>query len=112
MVSADEDIHQSLQILLRTRRNERPMNEAFGSSLSDVVFEEADHALLSRIRSIVTDAILEHETRIKLHRVDVTQADDNYGVLRIRLDYTVVTTNSRFNMVYPFYLNEASALGY
>lgn len=112
MVSADEDIHQSLQILLRTRRNERTMSESFGSSLSDVVFEEADHALLSRIRSIVTDAILEHETRIKLHGVDVSQADEDRAILKIRLDYTIVTTNSRFNMVYPFYLNEATALGY
>jgi hypothetical protein len=28
----------------------------------------------------------------------------------IRLDYQIPTTNSRFNMVFPFYLQEATAV--
>ena len=30
------------------------------------------------------------------------------GLLPIRLTYTVVRTNNRNNMVYPFYLNEGN----
>ena len=32
------------------------------------------------------------------------------GLLQIRLDYAVRSTNSRFNLVYPYYLGDANEL--
>jgi hypothetical protein len=32
------------------------------------------------------------------------------GQLQIRLDYAVRSTNSRFNLVYPYYLGDANEL--
>ena len=32
------------------------------------------------------------------------------GILDISIDYTIRETNSRFNFVYPFYLNEGVQL--
>lgn len=111
MVSDAQDVHQSLQILLATRRGERPMQESFGCNIDDLVFEEADQSLVNRMTSLIGDAVLEHETRIKLYGVDVSQAVDDPGVLRVRLEYGVLGTNSRYNMVFPFYLNEATGAG-
>lgn len=111
MVSDVEDIHQSLAILFATRAGERPMQESFGCNLDAELFEEIDQALVNRITSMITDAILQHETRIELHDVDVSPDPHDAGVLRIQLDYAVLGTNSRYNMVFPFYLNEAVTPG-
>ena len=110
MVSDADDVHQSLQILLATSQGERPMQEDFGGSLDSVLFEEMNPSLASRVTSLVYDAILDHEPRVELRAVDVTTADEA-GVLRIAIDYGIRGTNSRFNMVFPFYLNEAVAPG-
>lgn len=111
LVSEVEDIHQSLQILLATRINERPMQESFGCNLDGFLFEEIDHALVNRISNLIHDAVLLHEPRIKLENLDVSQDRSETGLLRIRLEYLVLGTNSRYNMVYPFYLNEAVTPG-
>src|SRR6185436_9277073 len=103
MVSGVEDIHQSLQILLSTRLGERVMQDEFGCALDGVVFEEIDQDLLNSLNSSIADAILYYEPRISLDRLDVSESAAQPGILLIRLDYTVRSTNSRFNMVYPFY---------
>ncbi len=111
MVSGNEDIEQSLQILLGTRLGERVMQDSFGCDLHDMLFEEMDQVLVNSITRTVSDAILFHEPRIVLNSLDVSESASTQGLLLISIAYTVRTTNSRFNMVYPFYLNEASAIG-
>jgi uncharacterized protein len=109
-VSDEEDVHQSLQILLATRRSERPMQESYGCNLDNVMFEEVDAALVNQVTSLVSDAIVEHEPRVTLSRVDVS-ATGEPGELLVRVDYAIRGTNSRFNLVCPFYLNEATPPG-
>jgi phage baseplate assembly protein W len=111
MVSGAKDIHQSLQILLSTQLGERVMHEDFGCDLNHVLFEEIDQGLLNDINRIVSDAILYHEPRISLDKLDVSENADHPGLLLISIEYSIRSTNSRFNMVYPFYLNEATAPG-
>jgi phage baseplate assembly protein W len=110
-VAGVEDIHQSLQILLSTRLGERVMQDGFGCNLDNVIFEEMDQGLVNTLSSLVSDAILYHEPRISLDRLDVSESGSMQGLLLIRIEYTVRSTNSRFNMVYPFYVNEASVPG-
>jgi hypothetical protein len=110
MASGTEDIHQSLQILLSTQLGERIMQDTFGCDLNVVLFEEMDQGLVNTLTNLISDAILYHEPRISLDNLDVSESDNQQGLLLIRLEYTVRSTNSRFNMVYPFYINEASIL--
>ena len=107
MVSDLEDIHQSLQILLSTRLGERVMQDDFGCDLNSVLFEEIDQGLINTLTGMVSDAILYHEPRIEMDRLDVSESETEQGLLLISIEYTVRSTNSRFNMVYPFYLIEA-----
>nr|VFK08730.1 MAG: hypothetical protein BECKLPF1236B_GA0070989_100414 [Candidatus Kentron sp. LPFa] len=107
-VSDEDDIRQSLEILLATRPGERVMQDKFGCELSGFLFEEIDQGLVNNITGIVSNAILYHEPRIKMNHLDVSQSETEQGLLLISIDYTVRGTNSRYNMVYPFYLNEAS----
>jgi phage baseplate assembly protein W len=111
LVSGVDDIHQSIEILLATRLGERPMQESFGCALDELLFEEVDQALVNRITATISDALLRHEPRIALRDLEVSQSRGDAGLLELRLDYVVLGTNSRFNMVFPFYLNEAVSPG-
>lgn len=110
MVSGEEDIHQSLHILLSTRLGERVMQDDFGCALDSVVFEEIDQGLINTLNRSISDAILYYEPRITLDQLDVDESAEQPGLLLISLTYTIRSTNSRFNMVYPFYVNEATTL--
>lgn len=107
MVSGSEDVHQSLQILLSTQPGERIMQERFGCGLNEFLFEEVDQGLINRLRRLVSEAILYHEPRVDLERVSVSQGQSEPGLLLIAIEYRIRSTNSRYNMVYPFYLREA-----
>lgn len=108
MASGVEDIHQSLQVLFSTNLGERVMQDGYGVGLMDLLFEEMDQALVNAINRTISDAILFSEPRITLDTLDVSRDDIQDGLLLISLTYTIKSTNSRYNMVYPFYLNEAS----
>jgi phage baseplate assembly protein W len=110
-VSGAEDIRQSLEILFGTAPGERVLQEDFGSDLSRYLFEEIDRDLIQNLTSLISDAILYHEPRIHLNDLEISEAEAEAGLLLIQLDFTVRSTNSRFNMVYPFYLSEAVAPG-
>jgi hypothetical protein len=107
MVEGDEDIAQSLQIILATRPGERPMQSGFGCDLDAVVFEEIDQGLIGRVTRLVADAILYHEPRIDLLGVAVVPSRETVGLLTIEVAYRSRITNSRWNLVYPYYLREA-----
>ena len=111
MVSNAEDIHQSIQILFSTQLGERVMLDKFGCDLNIYMFEEIDQSLINSLSRTISDAILYHEPRIALDRIQVSESPSEPGLLLISLDYTIRSTNSRYNMVYPFYLNEAITPG-
>lgn len=108
MVSGEEDILQSLRILLATALGERVMQEDFGSRLNDYLFEELDQRLLDDLRGVIMNAIIYHETRIEPEEVSFDlDGDPAQATVFIRIHFRVRLTNSRYNMVYPFYLREA-----
>lgn len=107
MVAEEQDIQQSLQILLSTSQGERVMLENFGCDLNRFLFEEISQSLINGLSNLITDAILDYEPRIDVVRISVDESRESSGILLISIEYTVRSTNSRFNMVFPFYLNEA-----
>lgn len=111
MVSGATDIHQSLQILLGTSPGERVLQETFGCDLTSLVFEGLDQGLINTIERLVTDGIRDFEPRIAVDQIDVSESDAQQGCVLISVSYTVRSTNSRFNMVFPFYLTEATLPG-
>jgi len=109
MVSDIEDICQSLKILLNTRLGERVMQPSYGASLKDQVFEPMNASIVTFIDDLVRTAIIYHEPRIEVNEVSVTP-EQIEGILRISIDFTVRTTNTRFNIVFPFFLAESGGL--
>ena len=108
MVERNEDIEESLRILMSTRPGERVMHPSYGCDLKRMVFETVDTGVLTEIRDMVERAVLFFEARITLDQLDIDTTELMEGVLRLRLSYTVRTTNSRHNWVYPFYLDETT----
>lgn len=108
MVAEEEDIRESLMILLSTRPGERIMQPAYGCGLHSMVFETVNETTVTEIRDLIERAILFYEPRINLEAVEVEMEDVYEGRLDIRLDYTVRQTNTRSNMVYPFYFLEGT----
>jgi phage baseplate assembly protein W len=109
MISGAAEVAQSLEILFSTEPGERPMRGAFGSGLSRYVFAEIDQTMLTGMRGAIYDAILQFEPRIEIEGLDVVEDEDTPGLLSISLLYRLRGTNSRYNLVYPFYVREAVA---
>ncbi|HET7332117.1 GPW/gp25 family protein [Dyella sp.] len=108
MVSGTDDIAESLRILLSTTPGERVMLPAYGCDLRRMVFEEISEQAITEIKDMVRKAILFFEPRVTLNRIDAQLVDPMAGRLELLLDYSVRTTNTRHNMVYPFYLYQAT----
>lgn len=110
MVSGEEDIEESLRILLSTVPGERVLQPSYGCGLKRLVFEQVTESTITEIKDLIERAVLFFEPRISLALIEV-DADRVYeGLLMIRLHYTVRMTNTRSNMVYPFYFLEGTNL--
>ena len=105
MLSGEEDIESSLQILLSTALGERIMQPKFGCNLSDMVFENLDVTLQTEMKNRIEVAILFYEPRVDLEGIALTP-DETGGLIIIDVRYIVRATNTRGNLVYPFYLTE------
>lgn len=108
-MSADiEDIVQSLEIIFGTRLWERIMLEDFGASLMNYHFEPLTPNLIAGLKRMITNAVLYHEPRIQLNTITIDEDKTEEGLLLISLDFDLPSSNSRYNMVYPFYLTEGN----
>ncbi len=110
LVSDEQDIEQSLRILLSTTPGERMMHPAYGCNLRRLVYEIVDENLLTEMRDVISKAVLFFEPRIVLNELLIDGSDIYNGVLRLTLDYTIRSTNTRSNLVYPLYLHDAAHL--
>lgn len=108
MVEANDDIIESLRILMSTRPGERIMQPDYGCRLHDMVFENTDAVTRSGIETAIRQAILFFEPRITVQSINVGLDNWLEGRLQISLEYTVDQSNSRSNMVFPFYIGEGT----
>lgn len=109
LLTEDEtDIEKSLEILLSTRPGERIMVPEYGCNLDELLFKPLNLTLKTFVADLIKTAILYHESRIDVEKVRIEQSTENDGILLIYVDYLIRITNSRKNMVYPFYKTEGT----
>jgi uncharacterized protein len=106
MAQYEEDIEQSIRLILQTAKGERVMRPAFGCGIHTMVFATISMATLGQVETLVREALVRWEPRIDLDAVNVSLDEIDAGRLMIGIDYRVRSTNNRFNLVYPFYLTE------
>ncbi len=107
MVAAEKDIEESLFILLNTIKKERIMRPQYGHDLLPLVFKKMDNSLLHLLEDSITKAITLYESRIDLTQVKLSH-NIQLSLIEIELVYVVRKTNSRHNIVFPFYLSQGT----
>jgi phage baseplate assembly protein W len=100
----EASIRQSIWTILSTSPGERVMRPDFGCGLSDLVFGVNNAATATAVTRVVREALATWEPRIDVLDVYAAPDPSRPDVLVIEINYQVRATNSRFNLVYPFYL--------
>ena len=107
MLVGKDEIQSSIEILLSTATGQRVMRPEYGLNMETFIFEPAAASMQTLMLDAVEKAFALHEPRVNLNRVDV-EAVPEEGLLRVLIDYTIAGTNTRLNIVYPFYIEEGS----
>lgn len=108
MISDEADIKSSLEILLSTRLGERILVPEYGCNLDELLFEGLTRTLITYVVDLIKTAILYHEPRIDVLNINISETDPLEGKLIIDIKYKVRATNSRANLVFPFYKQEGT----
>lgn len=109
-ISADEEsVRQSIFIILSTAKGERVMRPTFGCNLHELVFAVNNRATQATAAFEVRETLEAWEPRIDLLEIEATAGGDRGEQLLISIDYRVRSTDNRFNLVYPFYLDRPLA---
>ncbi len=105
-VAFEEDIRQSILIILETAQGERVMRPNFGCGIHELVFTAVDSTAIQRVRSVVEEALRRCEARIDVLSVNVDEEATLEGELKVEIEYRVRKTNQTGNLVFPFYFRE------
>ena len=105
-VAYEEDIRQSILIILETAPGERVMRPNFGCGIHELVFTAVDSTAIQRITSVVEEALRRCEARIEVLSIKVDEDATTEGKLLVENDYRVRKTNQTGNLVFPFYFRE------
>ena len=105
-IADEEDIEQSIRIILVTAKGERVMRPNFGCGIHDLVHGVIDMATIAQIKREVAGALRLYEARIDVLAVSVDATNLVSGKLEVEIDYRVRQTNQPGNIVFPFYFKE------
>lgn len=108
MTEDQADIDRSLRILFGTALGERFLVPTYGLDLHELQFEPVTTSLRTFLQDRIKLAILVYEPRINIVSLDVRSPTEPDGMLVIALEYDVRVTNSRYNLVFPFYRSDAA----
>lgn len=110
MDSSEVDIENSIRIIIGTYPGERLMNPEFGCAVKRMNFENLDEGNVTRIEEIVGNALIQFEPRVKFHSIEVISKNVDEGLIVLQLNYNIISTNTRHNIVFPYYFTEGTNL--
>jgi len=103
-VEGAANVEQSLRILLLTELGQRVMRPDFGCRAARLVFAPGSVQNLGQLETAVREAIRDWEPRVDLEYVRAETDPNDETRVTVGLGYTVRPTNTRYNLVFPFYL--------
>ncbi len=110
LVSGNEDIEQSIRIILSTRPGERVMRPTFGCRAQELLFEPRSAATASLLQEYVYQALRIWEPRIEVRQVRVINDDGQPGTLLAEIEYEIKAVHDTRSIVYPFYIADEAEL--
>ncbi len=103
LASGEEDIQESIKIILGTEPGERLMRPEFGCRIYELLFDPYDIVTQGKIEHYVKEALARWEPRIDVQEVEI-EPPGHKGRLLVKIFYTLKTTHNERSIVYPFYL--------
>ena len=108
MVSDETDIKESLEIYFNTKLGERIMRPSYGCVIHEHIFDKIDESILNILSFELTQNIGQIEPRIIVEKIEIKQSSIENGELQISIEYKIISSNVRDNIVLPFYINEGT----
>jgi len=107
MSQYEENIEESILIIIGTALGERVMRPDFGCAAHDLIFAPNNANTHGLMIYYVKEALAKWEPRIET--LDVSARVDREEPSRLDCDirYRVIATNNVYNLVYPFYLQKS-----
>lgn len=102
--SYEDNVEQSVRLILGTARGERVMRPDFGCGIHDLVFSPNNVGTHTLVAHHVEEALAKWEPRIRNVQVEVRTDPDKAERILVELRYEIRSTNSVHNLVFPFYL--------
>lgn len=101
-----DSIKESIMIILGTSKGERVMRPDFGCGINELVFAPNNTSTATLIIFYIKEALLKWEPRIEVLKVNAEPDETEQSKLIITIEYMVKTSNTKQNLVYPFYLEK------
>jgi uncharacterized protein len=95
-------LNSDIFLSLSTPYGTRFMNPEFGSKLYSLLFEPYDDFLVSRIKDFTEEAVRKDVRKISVTKILVDVTERDYNLLKIHLEYKIISTAISSNYVYPF----------
>ena len=103
-VSGNRTVKESIYLILMTQLTERLVRPNFGSDIMNYAFMDTSTTMLSILRRDISQTLLQQEPRIADLNIE-TEYREERGAVIVHIDYVVTATNTRDNLVFPFYLD-------
>ena len=105
MSSEEENIRESIKLILMTGKGERVMRPEFGCGLKHYTYETMDYGTMVQMEREIKTALERWEPRIEDVEASVSPGEAQ-NALMIRIAFRVRATNNPYNYVFPFFLQE------
>ncbi len=107
LTSPEQDIAESIRIILSTRPGERVMRPEFGCRAHDLLFAPRNAQTEALMQQYVAEALAMWEPRIDVLAVNVSMEDGLDGGLYVEVEYQIKATHDERSIVYPFFIEGA-----
>jgi phage baseplate assembly protein W len=107
MSQFEENIEESILVILGTALGERIMRPDFGCGIHDLIFAPNNSNTHGMIIYHVKEALMKWEPRIQALSVDVETDERELSKVFTKVEYQVIATNNVYNIVYPFFLQKS-----
>ena len=102
--SLEENVRQSIFVILGTAPGERLNRPHFGCQIHDLMFAPNNDLTAARAEVFCEEAIYKFEPRVEKVSCQAFPNKDEPNRLDIRIEYVIAGKNDKRNLVFPFYL--------
>lgn len=102
--SGQDELEQSIRIILSTAPGERVMRPTFGCRAWELIFEPRDDVTEAKLVEYVREALLMWEPRVNVIGIDIIEDSRYDETILVNIRYEIKGTHDERSIVHPFYI--------